>query len=163
MGPVSGGGAATTWACATSSSAIPRSAKASISSSSCREKGAPSAVPCTSTRPPELVMTTFMSTSAPASSTYARSNIGVPPTIPTDTAAQPSFTGWDARRPAPTIRLQASWRATQAPTMLAVLVPPSAWRTSQSRVTCCSTRTERSVTARRLRPMRRWISWVRPD
>ena len=47
--------------------------------------------------------------------------------------------------------------------MLAVLVPPSAWRTSQSSVTCCSTRTERSVTARRLRPMRRWISWVRPD
>lgn len=47
--------------------------------------------------------------------------------------------------------------------MLAVLVPPSAWRTSQSRVTCCSTRTDRSVTARRLRPMRRCISWVRPD
>ncbi len=47
--------------------------------------------------------------------------------------------------------------------MLAVLVPPSAWRTSQSSVTCCSPRPDRSVTARRLRPIRRCISWVRPD
>ena len=73
------------------------------------------------------------------------------------------LTGCEVKRPAAIILVQASWSATQAPTMLAVLVPPSAWSTSQSRVTCCSTRTERSVTARRLRPMGLWISWVRPD
>ncbi len=41
-------------------------------------------------------------------------------------------------------------------------VPPSAWRTSQSRVIWRSPSALRSVTARRLRPIRRWISWVRP-
>ena len=64
-----GGGVAMTSACATRSSAMPASASASIASSSAFENGLPSAVPCTSTKPPELVMTTFMSTSAPASST----------------------------------------------------------------------------------------------
>ena len=47
--------------------------------------------------------------------------------------------------------------------MAAVRVPPSAWRTSQSTVIWVSPSTGRSVTARRERPMRRWISWVRPD
>ena len=44
----------------------------------------------------------------------------------------------------------------------AVRVPPSAWITSQSIQMVRSPRRVRSVTARRLRPMRRWISWVRP-
>ena len=47
--------------------------------------------------------------------------------------------------------------------MLAVRVPPSAWRTSQSRVIWCSPIARRSVTARKERPMRRCISWVLPD
>ena len=47
--------------------------------------------------------------------------------------------------------------------MLAVRVPPSACRTSQSRVIWTSAMASRSVTARSDRPIRRWISWVRPD
>jgi hypothetical protein len=42
-------------------------------------------------------------------------------------------------------------------------VPPSACSTSQSIVTWRSPSTAVSVTERRLRPMSRWISWVRPD
>ena len=49
-----------------------------------------------------------------------------------------------------------------APVMAAVRVPPSAWMTSQSRMTVRSPRAFMSTTERRLRPMRRWISWVRP-
>ena len=44
----------------------------------------------------------------------------------------------------------------------AVRVPPSAWMTSQSTLTCRSPMALRSVTARKDRPIRRWISWVRP-
>jgi hypothetical protein len=46
--------------------------------------------------------------------------------------------------------------------MAAVRVPPSAWITSQSRITVRSPRAFMSTTERRLRPIRRWISWVRP-
>ena len=47
--------------------------------------------------------------------------------------------------------------------MLAVRVPPSACSTSQSMLICRSPRAGRSTTARSERPIRRWISWVRPD
>ena len=47
--------------------------------------------------------------------------------------------------------------------MAAVRVPPSAWSTSQSRVSVRSGMAVRSTTARRLRPIRRWISAVRPE
>src|SRR6266851_10081647 len=57
----------------------------------------------------------------------------------------------------------ASCKATNAPVTLAVRVPPSAWITSQSSFTVRSPRLARSVTARRERPIRRWISCVRPD
>ena len=53
--------------------------------------------------------------------------------------------------------------ATQAPLIEAVRVPPSAWITSQSSVIWRSPSSLRSVTARRLRPISRWISCVRPD
>ncbi|CFW39956.1 Uncharacterised protein [Bordetella pertussis] len=46
--------------------------------------------------------------------------------------------------------------------MLAQRVPPSACSTSQSRCRVRSPSRRRSNTARRLRPIRRWISWVRP-
>jgi hypothetical protein len=46
--------------------------------------------------------------------------------------------------------------------MAAVRVPPSAWSTSQSSVMVRSPSTMRSTQARRLRPIRRWISRVRP-
>src|SRR5260221_6505718 len=49
--------------CLAMSSAIPRFASASSASNCAAEKGAPSAVPCTSTKPPEPVITTFMSVS----------------------------------------------------------------------------------------------------
>ena len=42
-------------------------------------------------------------------------------------------------------------------------VPPSAWSTSQSTVTCSSPNATMSHTERRERPISRWISWVRPD
>src|SRR5688500_566365 len=83
--------------------------------------------------------------------------------MPTDTAATPSVSGWAGMRLAATSRVQASWRATYAPEIDAVRVPPSAWMTSQSTVIWFSPRTGRSHTARRDRPMSRWISWVRPD
>ena len=47
--------------------------------------------------------------------------------------------------------------------MLAQRVPPSACSTSQSMCRVRSPSFFRSTTARRLRPIRRWISWVRPD
>ena len=47
--------------------------------------------------------------------------------------------------------------------MAAVRVPPSAWITSQSIVICRSPSLGRSTTARSARPIRRWISCVRPE
>ena len=47
--------------------------------------------------------------------------------------------------------------------MAAVRVPPSACRTSQSTVRVRLAIALRSITARRLRPIRRWISELRPD
>ena len=60
------------------------------------------------------------------------------------------------------IQAMQSCSATQAPVIDAVRVPPSAWITSQSMVICRSPSASRSTTARRLRPIRRWISSVRP-
>src|SRR3990172_221978 len=57
----------------------------------------------------------------------------------------------------------ASASATKAPEMDAVLVPPSAWTTSQSVQMVRSPSLGRSITARSERPMSRWISCVRPD
>ena len=47
--------------------------------------------------------------------------------------------------------------------MLAQRVPPSAWRTSQSSQTVRSPSASMSTTARSERPIRRWISVVRPS
>ncbi len=63
---------------------------------------------------------------------------------------------------------RAAWRprrcaATHAPVIAAVRVPPSACSTSQSICIERSPSAARSNTARRLRPISRWISWVRPD
>src|ERR1700739_811568 len=52
--------------------------------------------------------------------------------------------------------------ATQAPVIEAVRVPPSAWITSQSTVIWRSPSASRSSVARSERPIRRWISTVRP-
>src|SRR5207248_1880428 len=60
------------------------------------------------------------------------------------------------------ICLTARARATYAPVMEATRVPPSAWRTSQSRIIERSPRIARSITERSERPIKRWISWVRP-
>ena len=59
------------------------------------------------------------------------------------------------RVPALTRALRARARATAAPVMAAVRVPPSAWMTSQSRMTVRSPRACMSTTERRLRPMSR--------
>ena len=60
------------------------------------------------------------------------------------------------------IQLMQSDSATHAPVIAAVRVPPSAWITSQSTVICRSPSAGRSTTARNERPIRRWISSVRP-
>ena len=57
----------------------------------------------------------------------------------------------------------ASASATQAPVIAAQRVPPSAFSTSQSSVIVISPIAVRSTTARSERPIRRWISCVRPD
>src|ERR1035441_5573263 len=53
--------------------------------------------------------------------------------------------------------------ATNPPVTLAVRVPPSAWMTSQSMITVRSPRALISTAARMERPIRRWISCVRPE
>ena len=58
---------------------------------------------------------------------------------------------------------RASTRATKEPVMAAVRVPPSACRTSQSIQSVFSPRALRSTTVRSERPIRRWISCVRPE
>ena len=58
--------------------------------------------------------------------------------------------------------MSASCSATHAPVMDAVRVPPSAWITSQSMVTVTSPSFSMRTTLRRLRPMRRAISMLRP-
>ena len=71
-----------------------------------------------------------------------------------------------ARRSTPPCALHqaiASATATQAPVIDAQRVPPSACSTSQSMRIVRSPSAARSVTARRVRPIRRWISCVRPD
>ena len=107
-------------------------------------------------------MTTFMSVSQSTSSTYSRSSTGVPCTIPTEMAATGSRMGEVAILPLASSVFTASCAATQAPVMAAVRVPPSAWITSQSSTMLRSPRSLRSNTARSERPMRRWISCVRP-
>ena len=57
----------------------------------------------------------------------------------------------------------ANFNATNAPVILAVLVPPSAWITSQSTMILRSPNFSKSTTARKERPIRRWISIVLPE
>src|SRR5579863_5462314 len=82
--------------------------------------------------------------------------------MPTDTAATCPCRGLCAIRRRRTSCSQASASATKPPVIAAVRVPPSAWSTSQSSVMVRSPRAFRSATARSERPMRRWISCVRP-
>src|SRR5580658_1136982 len=86
----------------------------------------------------------------------------MPATMPTDTAATCPCSGLAAISRRLCSCSQACERATNAPVMAAVRVPPSACSTSQSSVTVRSPSALRSTTARSERPMRRWISWVRP-
>jgi len=60
-------------------------------------------------------------------------------------------------------QVMASYRATKDPVIAAVRVPPSACSTSQSIWMLRGPSTAVSTTARSERPMRRWISCVRPD
>src|SRR5262245_44426603 len=82
--------------------------------------------------------------------------------MPQETAATWSRSGSPLTISRVFIQVTQSDSATQAPVMAAVRVPPSAWITSQSTVICRSPSAGRSSTARRLRPISRWISMVRP-
>mmetsp|Transcript_5509 Transcript_5509/g.9853 ORF Transcript_5509/g.9853 Transcript_5509/m.9853 type:complete len:522 (+) Transcript_5509:215-1780(+) len=103
-----------------------------------------------------------MSVSQAESSVYSRSSSGTPETMPTEIAATASLIGDCAILPSASSRLTASWAATKAPVIAAVRVPPSACNTSQSSVMVRSPSRARSNTARSERPIRRWISCVRP-
>ncbi len=83
--------------------------------------------------------------------------------MPTLTAATDPDSGWALAATNPLARAcsMASARATYAPVMAAVRVPPSAWSTSQSSTIVFSPNAFVSITARRLRPTSRLISWVR--
>ena len=82
--------------------------------------------------------------------------------MPTETAATGPVIGDTASLPCAISLLTASCAATKAPVIAAVRVPPSAWSTSQSSWMVRSPSALRSNTARMERPIRRWISWVRP-
>src|SRR5665811_703557 len=146
------------------SSAQPVVARSSSTLSSSRSNGSVSAVPWISTKTPVPVSTTFMSVSAMESSGSSRSRSGTPLTTPTLTAATDPLSGNAVLPMAPLRRpvSMASASATYAPVIAAVLVPPSAWSTSQSRTIVFSPNAFVSMTARRLRPISREISWVRP-
>ena len=103
-----------------------------------------------------------MSVSQATSSTYSRSSSGVPCTMPTEMAATGPRMGEAPILPCASNWITASCAATKAPVMAAVRVPPSACSTSQSSVMVRSPSLARSNTARSERPIRRWISWVRP-
>src|SRR5690606_37088427 len=83
--------------------------------------------------------------------------------MPQDTAATWSRIGSEVMIPAFKSRFAARRSATQPPVMAAQRVPPSAWITSQSMTICRSPSARRSTPARSARPIRRWISCVRPD
>ena len=141
---------------------MPRVASASSASICARVNAAPSAVPCTSTKWPAPVITTFMSVSQAESSVYSRSSNVTPSTRPTETAATCSRIGLAASLPPCSRTDTASCAAMKAPVIAAVRVPPSACSTSQSSVIVRSPKAARSNTARSERPIRRWISCVRP-
>ncbi len=77
-------------------------------------------------------------------------------------AATAHRSGNDGRDPSCTSLYTAWERATQAPVMAAVRVPPSAWITSQSTTKVRSPSRSSRQTERRERPRSRCISAVRP-
>ena len=94
-----------------------------------------------------------------------RSSRGSPSMMPTLTAATErciTSSGLPASDLRPASQVTASCSATYAPVIAAVRVPPSACSTSQSRTIEFSPSAFRSMQARRLRPISREISWVRP-
>src|SRR5215831_6098628 len=82
--------------------------------------------------------------------------------MPQETAATLSRMTFDFTMLRAFIQPMQSASATQAPVIEAVRVPPSACSTSQSMVICRSPSASRSTVARSDRPIRRWISTVRP-
>ena len=86
-----------------------------------------------------------------------------PLTFPTLTAATGFVIGDWRIRFSRMAKRTASQRAMYAPVTLAVRVPPSAWSTSQSMRIEFAPRRSRLTTPRSDRPMRRWISCVRPS
>ena len=84
--------------------------------------------------------------------------------MPTEMAATLSLSGFDFAGMCLCSRAHsmASCSAMYAPVIAAVRVPPSACKTSQSITMVFSPSSRTSTMARRLRPIRREISWVRP-
>ena len=83
--------------------------------------------------------------------------------MPAETAATPPLNGSAASLPDATSGERARCIATKPPEIAAQRVPPSACRTSQSIQTVRSPSAAKSTTPRSERPIRRWISTVRPS
>ena len=89
--------------------------------------------------------------------------MGASSMMPAEMPATKCFTGVRGSTPSSTSLRQASARAMKPPVTEAVRVPPSPCSTSQSTVMVRSPSRRRSTAARRLRPIRRWISALRPE
>ena len=141
---------------------MPDHASAAMRSACDLVNGLASAVPCTSTKRPAGHDEVHVDLGACCPPRSRGRGSARRPTIPALTAATHRERD---RATAPALAgavRSASASATQAPVIDAVRVPPSAWSTSQSIHSVRSPSAARSVTARRLRPIRRWISCVRP-
>ena len=126
-------------------------------------KATVSAVPCTSTMPPAPVMTKLESASAaspPRSRGRARACLVETAAHGGHLVAQHAVLHHVAQlHPLDAVVQRHPGPGDRA----AVRVPPSACSTSQSIEICRSPSLVRSTIARSARPIRRWISWVRPE
>ena len=122
-----------------------------------------SPVPWTSINSPFLFIITFISTSAAESSEYFKSTIKLEFNLPTDIAATFDINGFSSITSLANNFFIARARAIYPPVIDVVLVPPSAWRTSQSIVINRSPNFSKSIEALKALPINLWISTVLPD
>ena len=121
-----------------------------------------SPVPWTSINSPFLFIITFISTSAAESSEYFKSTIKLESILPTLIAATLEIKGFSSNISSCNNFFIASARAIYPPVIEVVLVPPSAWITSQSIVISLSPNFSKSIEALKALPINLWISTVLP-
>ena len=111
---------------------------------------------------PFLFIITFISTSAAESSEYFKSTIKLESILPTLIAATLEIKGFSSKISSCNNFFIASARAIYPPVIEVVLVPPSAWITSQSIVISLSPNFSKSIEALKALPINLWISTVLP-